>query len=120
MQNKSSINDIPNRISANFFALIGFANFVLIFGFMNDYSGITFKEFIILLGLIYFIFGAITIVCSVILLPLFFLLRTSNKKTSIIVLLLLNIVLYIFIIYRLYVFFIIDFIPWYLPIPLAP
>mgnify|MGYP004651170275 FL=1 len=108
MPNKPSINDIPNRISANFFALIGFANFVLIFGFTNDYSSITFKEFLIMLGLIYFIFGAITIVCSVILLPLFFLLRTSNKKTSIIALL-LNIILYIFIIYRLYVFFIIEF-----------
>lgn len=108
MPNKLSINDIPNRISANFFALIGFANFVLIFGFTNDYSSITFKEFLIMLGLIYFIFGAITIVCSVILLPLFFLLKTNNKKTFIITLL-LNVILYIFILYRLYVFFIIDF-----------
>lgn len=80
MPNKTTINDIPNRISANFFALIGFANFVLIFGFTNDYSGITFKEFLVMLGLIYFIFGAISIACSVILLPLFFLLRTNNKK----------------------------------------
>ena len=108
MPNKPSINDIPNRISANFFALIGFANFILIFGFTNDYSGITFKEFLILLGLIYFIFGAISIACSIILLPLFFLLKTNNKKTFIITLL-LNVILYIFIIYRLYVFFIIDF-----------
>ena len=108
MPNKTTINDIPNRISANFFALIGFANFILIFGFTNDYSGITFKEFLVMLGLIYFIFGAISIACSVILLPLFFLLRTNNKKTFIITLL-LNVILYIFILYRLYVFFIIDF-----------
>ena len=108
MPNKTTINDIPNRISANFFALIGFANFILIFGFTNDYSGITFKEFLVMLGLIYFIFGAISIACSVILLPLFFLLKTNNKKTFIITLL-LNVILYIFIIYRLYVFFIIEF-----------
>ncbi len=108
MPNKTTINDIPNSISANFFALIGFANFILIFGFTNDYSGITFKEFLVMLGLIYFIFGAISIACSVILLPLFFLLRTNNKKIFIITLL-LNVILYIFIIYRLYVFFIIDF-----------
>lgn len=108
MLNKPSINDIPNRISANFFALIGFANFILIFGFSNDYSGITFKEFFVMLGLIYFIFGVISIVCCVILPSLFFLLKTNNKKTSIIALL-INILLYIFIIYRLYAFFIIDY-----------
>ena len=105
---KEYFDKLPNRLSANFFAMIGFANFVLIFGFLRDFSNINLKDFLLLLGLIYFVFGAIAIACCLLLLPLLLLLVSSNKKTSIIAFFIF-ITLYIFIMHRLYIFFIIDF-----------
>ena len=77
---KEYFDKLPNRLSTNFFAMIGFANFVLIFGFLRDFSNINLKDFLLLLGLIYFVFGAIAIACCLLLLPLLLLLVSSNKK----------------------------------------
>ena len=83
MPNKPSINDIPNRISANFFALIGFANFAILLSYIGknfDYN--IFVELILMYGFCIYLFGVISIASIPMIFPLFFLLRTNNKKTS--------------------------------------
>ena len=83
MPNEPSKNDIPNRISANFFALIGFANFVILLGCIGSNFEI---DIVVGLIMIYafciYLFGVVSIASIPMIFPLFFLLRTNNKKIS--------------------------------------
>lgn len=106
MPNKPSINDIPNRISANFFALIGFANFAILLSYIGkDFDYNIFVELISMYGFCIYLFGVISIASIPMIFPLFFLLRTNNKKTSNI-LFVTTVVLFIAIICILYYLFI--------------
>ena len=106
MLNKPSINDIPNRISANFFALIGFANFILLLSYIGNDIGINiFAGIIMVYFFCIFLFGVVSTASIPILLSQFFLLRTNNKKTSNI-LIFTTVVLFIAIICILYSLFI--------------
>ena len=62
MPNKTTINDIPNRISANFFALIGFANFAILLSYIGkDFDYNIFVELILMYGFCIYLFGVISI-----------------------------------------------------------
>ena len=106
MPNKTTINDIPNRISANFFALIGFANFTILLSYIGkDFDYNIFVELILMYGFCIYLFGVISIASIPMIFPLFFLLRINNKKTSNI-LFFTTVVLFIAIICILYSLFI--------------
>ena len=73
MQDKTSINDIPNRISANFFALIGFANFAILLSYIGkDFDYNIFVELILMYGFCIYLFGVISIASIPMIFPLFF------------------------------------------------